>query len=80
MVVGQLIEQLHLTTEIRGSNPVIDILFTIDFNIKTKIKEKEAGNGQKKLKSPEWILIINYQVYTKEENKGKKGPGMANFF
>ena len=32
------------------------------------------------LKSPEWILIINYQLYRKDENKGKKGPGMANFF
>ena len=80
MVVGQLIEQLHLTTEIRGSNPVIDILFTIDFNIKTKIKEKEAGNGQKKLKSPEWILIINYQLYRKDENKGKRGQEWQIFF
>ena len=58
VVVGQLIEQLHLTTEIRGSNPVIDILFTIDFNIKTKIKEKEAGNGQNFFKKPR--MNFNY--------------------
>ena len=46
VVVAQLVEQLLKTPGIRGSNPNIGKIVATNFTIgKTKIKEKEAGNG-----------------------------------
>ena len=50
VVVAQLVERLLPILEVRGSNPAIgqiyvENLFTINFIEKTKINEKEAGNG-----------------------------------
>ena len=49
MVVAQLVEQLLLTPEVRGLNPVIgEILMNIVYcqlYRKDENKEKEAGNG-----------------------------------
>ena len=51
MVVAQLIEQALPIPEVHGSNLVIgkklyiEHLFTVNCIEKTKIKEKEAGNG-----------------------------------
>ena len=51
VVVAQVVEQPLPIPEVRGSNPLIgknlniEHLFTVNCIEKTKIKEKEAGNG-----------------------------------
>ena len=49
--MGELAEWFLPIPEVRGSNPVIgeflsEHLFTVNCIEKTKIKKKEAGNGQ----------------------------------
>ena len=65
MVVAQLVEQSHSIPEVRSLNPVIGKnlywTFTVNSIEKTKIKEKEAGNGPIK----KGIIIIEFgKVYT----------------
>ena len=44
MVSAQLVERLLPTSEIRGSNPVIDKILSVNCTIeKTKIKKKRPG-------------------------------------
>ena len=68
VVVAQLAERSLPVPYLRGSNPVIGKkLFPVNCIEKTKIKEKEAGNGQfKKLSKvnhicPELLEILESQ-------------------
>ena len=48
LVVAQLLEQLPLTPEICGSNPVIRNLIYYQLYCNGKKNEKDAGNGKLK--------------------------------
>ena len=59
VVVAQLVERSILSTEDRGSNPVIDKLLYRTFVHKKKIKKKEAGYGpfKKKMCFTTWAVL-----------------------
>ena len=64
MVVAQYVERLLAILEVHGSNPVIGKiyivhLFTVTCIEKTKIKNKEAGNGPFK-------KSLNYNLQTEQ--------------
>ena len=66
MVVAQLVERPLPIPEVRSSNPVIgknlhiEHLFNVNCIEKTKIKEKEAGNGP--LKNTSLDSLANKKV------------------
>ena len=51
VVVAQLVERLLPIPEIRGSNPVNGKFYLLSAILKSKNKEKEAGNGPLKKES-----------------------------
>ena len=60
MVVAQLVEQSLPIPEVRGSRQkfTFNILFTVNWIVRTKIKKKEAGNAQFLLKKiTYWIFL-----------------------